>query len=84
MWDKTFPKFEAESKRQAIQKYWDYYYDEAEKHEMHYPDFFRIFPIEAMSSRGGQREILNFIGVSDDSMVLKEKFHAHKSHAKKL
>jgi hypothetical protein len=79
VWDKTFPKFEAASKKQAIEKYWDYYYEEAERYQLQYPDYFRIFPIETMSSRDGQREILRFIGLIDDKMVLKEEFHAHKS-----
>ena len=26
VWDKTFPKFQANSKKEAIEMYWDYYY----------------------------------------------------------
>ena len=83
VWDKTFPKFEAASKKQAIEKYWDYYYEEAGKLQQRHREFFKIVPIEAMSSREGQREILDFIGVADGVMVLKEEFHAHKSGVKK-
>lgn len=79
VWDKTFPKFEAASKEEAIGKYWDYYYAEAEKLAERHPRYFRIFPIEKMSHREGQAEILSFIGLSDSDMVLKDSFHMHKS-----
>jgi len=78
VWDSTFPKFEASSRREAIGKYWDYYYAEAEKTAERHPENFRIFPIEAMSSPEGQKEILNFIGIDEEEMVLRDKFHSHK------
>jgi len=78
VWDSTFPKFEADSMREAIGKYWDYYYEQAERHASQHPEHFRIFPIEAMSSREGQREILRFLDVAGDEMVLRDAFHAHK------
>ena len=84
VWDKTFPNFQANTKRQAIEKYWDYYYQEAERLQGLHPEFFSIFPIEKMSDRDGQREILKFIGLADDEMVLREEFHAHKSERKQL
>ncbi|MEQ1661847.1 MAG: hypothetical protein ABL877_04045 [Thiobacillus sp.] len=79
VWDKTFPKFTAPSKRDAIEQYWDYYYQEADRLKLKHPDNFRIFDIEKMSHPDGQREILSFIGLADSDMVLKEKFHLHKS-----
>lgn len=81
VWDKTFPKFQASSKKEAIEKYWDYYYDEAEKLAARHPEHFRIFPIEMMSNREGQAEILRFIGLSDDEMALRDSFHMHKSRS---
>jgi hypothetical protein len=79
VWDKTFPKFEAASKKEAIEKYWDYYYAEAERLAAKHPDYFRIFPVERMSNREGQVEILRFIGVPDQEMVLRDSFHMHRS-----
>ncbi len=79
VWDSTFPKFEAASREEAIGMYWDYYYQQAELTADRHPEHFRIFPIEAMSHPEGQREILSFIGLSDDAMVVKDKFHAHKT-----
>lgn len=79
VWDKTFPKFEANTKREAIEKYWEYYYAEAEILAGRHPMHFRIFDISKMSNPDGQREILNFVGLKDADMVLRDKFHAHKS-----
>lgn len=78
VWDKTFPKFAAHSKKEAIGRYWDYYYEEAGRLQEKHPQHFRIFPIQMMSSREGQGEILQFVGITGDDMVLKEEFHAHK------
>lgn len=79
VWDKTFPKFDAASKEEAIGKYWDDYYRRAEEFEARYPRCFRIFPIELMSDQRGQAEILDFIGVPKSTMILRERFHSHKS-----
>lgn len=81
VWDKTFPKFDAASKEEAIGKYWDYYYAEAECMVQKYPNQFQIFEIEKMSSRDGQEDILRFIGIPADEMVLQDSFHLHKSNA---
>ena len=79
VWDKTFPKFDANSKREAIEKYWDYYYTEAEKLAVKHPAHFKIFDISKLSHPEGQKEILSFVGISGENMVLKDKFHMHKS-----
>lgn len=79
VWDKTFPKFEADTKREAIGKYWDYYYTEAERLAAKHPDHFRIYQVESMSNRAGQADILRFIGIEDSDMVLTDAVHRHKS-----
>ena len=79
VWDKTFPKFEADTKCEAIEKYWDYYYTEAAATEKRHPEHFRIFDIAKLSNPEGQCEILSFVAVKDEDMVLRDKFHAHKS-----
>ncbi|MCB1782007.1 MAG: hypothetical protein KDJ34_18345 [Candidatus Competibacteraceae bacterium] len=82
VWDKTFPKFEAVSKREAIEKYWDYYYAEAEQLATQHPEHFRIFDISEMSHPAGQKNILGFIGIPKHEMVLRDKFHEHQSGRK--
>ena len=79
VWDKTFPKFAASSKREALEKYWDYYYAEATQTEKRHPLHFRIFDISKLSNPAGQQEILSFVGVNDETMVLRDEFHMHKS-----
>lgn len=79
VWDKVFPKFEAPTKRAAIEKYWDYYYERADQLAAKHPVNFRIFDISEMSTREGQKNILGFIGVQPERMVLKDAFHEHKS-----
>lgn len=82
VWDKTFPKFEADTKREAIEKYWDYYYAEADRLQARHPGNFRIFDISEMSHPDGQRRILGFVGVPADEMVVRDEFHEHKSGRK--
>lgn len=78
VWDKTFPKFEADTKRGAIEQYWEYYYAEAEVLEKKHPSYFRIFDISKLSSMDGQREILGFVGLPENDMTLQAEFHMHK------
>ncbi len=80
VWDSCFPKFEALTKQDAIGMYWDYYYLEADRLQKKYPDRFRVFDVEDMSSPEGQRDILSFIGLEQSRMVYGEKVHTHKSN----
>jgi len=77
-WDSTFPKFEANSKREAIEKYWEFYYDKADDLEKAHPENFKIFDIGDMSHSEGVVRILSFVGIPEKQMVVKDKFHLHK------
>ena len=63
IWDPCFPKFSAKTRREAIGKYWDFYYREAEKLVRKYPGQVGIFPIEVFNSSVKMRELLEFCGV---------------------
>lgn len=78
VWDSCFPKFEASTKEEAIGMYWDSYYFEAERLQQQYPERFRIFNVRDLSDAEGQKRILSFIGVADDSMVCGEEVHLHR------
>jgi hypothetical protein len=78
VWDSCFPKFEAASKVEAIGLYWDYYYLEADRLQREHPDSFRIFDIGEFDSPEGQRRILSFIGLSEDSMICNKEMHLHR------
>ena len=78
VWDSCFPKFDAPSKRRAIEMYWDYYYEEAARLENAYSDSFQIFDIGDLSSGEGQERILRFIGLAPEEMVCGEEVHLHQ------
>lgn len=79
VWDSCFPKFEASSKYEAIGMYWDYYYHVAEELEQKYADRFRVFDVTDLSHSEGQKQILSFIGIPEDKMVLGGDVHLHSS-----
>ena len=79
VWDNTFPSFDASSKREAVEMYWDWYYQEAEKTEQRHPECFQIFDISCLSNPEGQKDILKFCGFKQEEMQLKGEFHLHKS-----
>ena len=59
-WDKTYPKFKTTSLKDALEKYWEYYYLESEKLQHKFSSNFRIFNIKMLSSKEGQLKILEF------------------------
>lgn len=81
VWDSCFPNVKAASRSEAIGLYWDQYYAKAEELQIAHSANFRIFPIAALSSPEGQKEILSFVGMPADHMVLRDEFHSHKSEA---
>lgn len=81
VWDSCFPDMPASTRTEAIGRYWDEYYATAEQLQERFPAQFQMFPIEALSSPEGQRRILSFVGVPQEQMVLRDKFHSHKSDA---
>jgi len=78
VWDKCFPKFEAKSKVDAINKYWEYYYEKANVLTRKLPSQFRIFEVDHLNNRSGQEEILKFCGIDKADRIFTEA-HIHKS-----
>lgn len=64
VWDKCFPTFKASSKDEAIGKYYDYYYEEAEKLTLKHPEVFKIIELDRLNTEEGKTEIMNFCGIS--------------------
>ncbi len=54
----------------TISTYYDQYYACAEYYQLARPLHFRIWPMEALNSAEGQREILRFAGVGKEDMQL--------------
>jgi len=78
VWDKCFPKFEAASKPEAIRKYCEYYYEQAEILAPKLTDVFRFVDTEQMNQANYQSEILTFIGIAPGEQVLTDA-HIHQS-----
>ena len=78
VWDKLFPKFQADNKRSAIEQYWDFYYQEAEKIAARLPEYVRIVRTEDLDDRSFQSELLTFCGVPTNEQVPTDA-HIHKS-----
>jgi hypothetical protein len=77
IWDKCFPKFPGPTKRQAIEQYWDYYYEQAEKLAARHPRAIRIVRTETLNDPDVQRELLAYCGVPASDMVFTDA-HIHK------
>lgn len=63
IWDKCFPKFKTHNKKEAIEMYWDYYYEKADDLASKLKEIFLIVDIKKLNSSEGQSEILTFCGV---------------------
>jgi len=79
-WDDCYPKYQANTLQEAIEKYWEEYYRLAEEFENEFPEQLRIFDIAILSSTAGQRKILEFCGLID--IHISEDLHANKGQAK--
>lgn len=77
VWDKCFPKFPGPTIEEAVNQYWDYYYEEAERLEKLLPDVFRIYETEKLGDHKRQTELLSFCGIPPEEQIYDEA-HLHK------
>ena len=73
-WDKAFPTYNIEDKREAVSQYWEDYYTTAERLQREHTRNFRIFPVDALNSREGQGAILSFVGISPADIIFTPSF----------
>ena len=78
VWDKCFPKFEAASMPEAIRKYCEFYYAEAEQLARKLQPVFRFVDTPSMVNGDYQSEILSFLGVPVGEHVFTDA-HIHQS-----
>jgi hypothetical protein len=78
VWDKCFPKFEAASKPEAIRKYCEFYYAEAERLAPKLRGVFRFVDTKSMTHQHYQADILSFVGVPAEEHVFTDA-HIHQS-----
>ena len=68
-WDQCFPKYDVERKLEALETYWDDYYDRSEKYADKYPRNFKIFKIEDLNNEKQVDRILNFCKFEKKNIV---------------
>jgi hypothetical protein len=69
VWDKCFPKFPGPTKKEAIEQYWDFYYEKADTLALNYPNVFRIVASDGIDDQNYQVELLNYCGISQEDHV---------------
>ncbi|MGH6875839.1 MAG: sulfotransferase [Rhizomicrobium sp.] len=69
VWDKCFPKFEANSKMEAIRKYCEFYYKEAEILAAAFPATFRLVETDRLSEPTYQTGILEFLEIAREDHI---------------
>ncbi|WP_201766200.1 hypothetical protein [Rhodopirellula baltica] len=69
IWSRIFPKYKAESREEAIGRYWDEYYAVAEELAAAHLDRFAIFDTRELNSEEGQERILRFCGLVEGQVL---------------
>lgn len=80
IWDKCFPKFEVETKEEAVAAYWDYYYNEAARLEAALTDRFMTVHTDDLERPETQRRLLAFCGIPYELQIYASA-HTHRSRA---
>lgn len=68
-WDKAFPKYEANSRREAIAMYWEDYYTKVSELVQKYPDHIKYMRTKELNEEPKVRAMLEFCGVSNPQPV---------------
>jgi len=76
-WDLAFPKYDGVSLREAVENYYDDYYDIAEQFQKHNPEIFKIFDTEDLNSQQGVSSILSFVGYENSVFSTNIKKRGH-------
>ena len=67
---RIYPQYDTSDRSEGIARYWDEYYDRAERLQELYPDNVCIWDVEALTTAAGVREILTFAGVPAAEQVI--------------
>jgi len=78
IWDKCFPKFPGPTLRQAVEQYWDYYYETVDQLAARYPDSIYRVRTETLDTEEAKRRLLGFCGLEEAEMVFADA-HIHRS-----
>ena len=78
-WDDMHPKYDVNSKEQAIEGYWKDYYKEIEKLIKRYTNNIRLFQTKDLNSDNSVKEILDFCGISLEYQLIKTNIKENRS-----
>jgi hypothetical protein len=81
VWDPTFPKYTITDKAQAIGAYWDDYRKSVMRFARRFPAKVLSVQMEELNTSGGQRRILGFLGIPEESRryMDKPRFNARQT-----
>lgn len=78
IWDKCFPKFPGPTLRQAVEQYWDYYYEAVDRLMDRHGDAILRVRTETLDTPEAQARLLGFCGLAEAEMVFTDA-HIHRS-----
>ena len=67
---RSFPKYEAETRYEALCRYWDDYHAEVKRLVAKYPRNVRLWDTSALTSEAGVTEVLDFVGIAPEDRVI--------------
>jgi predicted O-methyltransferase YrrM len=67
---RIFPQYDISDREQGLRRYWQEYYDEAERLQQQYPDNVRVWDTEILTTDAGVRELLTFVGIPHAEQVI--------------
>ena len=71
LWTRIYPQYPTTDRDEGIRRYWEDYYDTAERLAHRHPDRVRVFDPElAFDTEQGLRELLSFVGVPEEHQVM--------------
>ena len=70
LWTRVFPQYETPDREEGLRRYWDEYYQRADKLSRRYPENFRVWDTEVLTAEPGVREVLSFARIPPGKQVI--------------
>jgi len=65
-WDDAFPKYNLDSKEEALGRYWEDYYKEIKRLMKKYPRNIKVFQTTNLNNKSKVKELLNFCNIEEE------------------
>ena len=70
VWSRVFPQYDTQDLEEGIGLYWDEYYRKVDELLQQYPGNLALWDTNVLTSEQGVREVLSFVGISDENQVV--------------